>query len=122
MLHDVAPADRPGYLPELFRVALAPAELGLAIHGSLREIDRYLDRIRDAQGRDAELRAADLITAARKQAELAEMIERGEVLNPSDPGGPGTTAEHVAMLRVMAEQIAFSRLYRSSSVVRPATC
>jgi hypothetical protein len=82
-------------------------ELDLALRGTRQEIRQYLNEVRASQGRAAMLVSTDLIYAEKKGRQLARLTEEGRILNPSDPGGPGTAAEHVALLRVMAADISY---------------
>lgn len=80
-------------------------ELRLALHGTRQEIRHYLDQVRKDHGRAMELVSADTISAEKGRRRVARLTAEGRIINPSDPGGPGSADEHATTLRAMASEI-----------------
>jgi hypothetical protein len=92
-------------VPEEQGIIAQGEELRLALHGTHAEIHAYLDEQRRLHGRSAELHSADIITSERKTREVNQLAAGHQVVNNSDPGGPGRIDEHVAVLREMASYV-----------------
>jgi len=83
-------------------------ELQLAMTGSHAEIRDYLDALLAEQGRDVELRAADVINSEQNHRRIALLAHEGRILCAADPSAPPRLDEMTAMLAYVAADISQS--------------
>jgi hypothetical protein len=97
-------------VPEEQGIIAQGEELRLARHGTRLEIRRYLDLQREQHGRSAELHSADLISAEKGHIRVNILTVNHALINPGNPGGEGTTAEHVEVIRRIISDVSEASL------------